>query len=219
MSTLISEENIECDWEITRACDAYINSELAEKSKASFQQRHADGGDIDDIHEIPTEDLLAITKVKNVVYGITFTAASIHPYKLIHHLLYKCIEHGMNLQTNTSVLAATRLPSGQWSIKTPRGTIYASKVIFATNAYTAGILPLFKNKIIPVRETICRILPSLWYRQSPLKMTYSIRIKENQFDYMIARQTGDRSLILGGAKPAHVAEMKTWYNNWDDSIE
>ncbi|CAF1222387.1 unnamed protein product [Rotaria sordida] len=219
MSALISEENIQCDWEVTRSCDAYINHELAEEAKASFQQRCADGADVDDIHEIPSDDLLAITKVKNVVYGITFTAASIHPYKLIHHLLNKCVEQGMNLQTNTSVLNATRLPSGQWSIVTSRGTIHTSKVIFATNAYTAEILPLFNNKIVPVRGTICRILPSLRYQQSPLKMTYSIRIKESQFDYMIARQTGDRSIILGGAKPAHLSETKIWYNNCDDSME
>ncbi|CAF2882685.1 unnamed protein product [Rotaria sp. Silwood2] len=219
MSALVLEENIQCDWEVTRACDAYMNPELAAKAKASFQQRCADGGNVHDIYEVPSDDLLAMTRVKNVVYGITFTGASIHPYKLIHHLLNKSIEQGMNLQTNTPVLTAIRLPSGQWSIVTPRGTIYASKVIFAMNAYTAGVLPLFNNKIVPIRGTICRILPSVKFQQSPLKMTYSIRLKENQFDYMIPRQTGDRSIILGGAKPAHISEMKIWYNNWDDSIE
>jgi glycine/D-amino acid oxidase-like deaminating enzyme len=219
MSKLISEENIECDWTVTRACDAYIDPEIAEQAKTSYQQRCDDGGNVSDIHEIPSDDLLSVTRVKNVLYGITFTGATLHPYKLIHHLLNKCVQRGMNLQTNTSVLNATRLPSGHWSIVTSRGSIEASKVIFATNGYTAGIVPLLHNKIIPVRGTVCRILPSTNYMLKPLEMSYSIRSKGNQFDYMIARQTGDRSIILGGAKPTYLSDKDTWYNNWDDRIQ
>ncbi|CAF4152556.1 unnamed protein product, partial [Adineta steineri] len=137
MSKLVSEENIECDWTVTRACDAYIEPEIAAEAKASYEQRCADVGNVSDIHEIPPDDYLSVTRVKNVLYGVTFTGASIHPYKLVHHLLNKCVEKGMNLQINTCVLSATRLPSGEWSIVTSRGTLKASKVIFATNAYTA----------------------------------------------------------------------------------
>jgi glycine/D-amino acid oxidase-like deaminating enzyme len=219
MSELISEENIQCDWEVTRACDAYIKPEIAAQAKASYQLRCVDGGNVSDIYEIPSTDLLTVSRVKNALYGVTFTGASVHPYKLIHHLLNKCVERGMNLQTNTPVLDAIHLPSGQWSIVTSRGKLQASKVIFATNAYTAGIVPLLNNKIVPVRGNVCRILPSNNYMFSPLKMTYSIRSAGNSFDYMIARQTEDRSIILGGAKPTYLWDKKTWYNNWDDGIE
>ena len=215
---LISEENIQCDLELTRTCHAYFDPELAAYAKASYEQRREDGGDVDDIHEIASNELLSSTRLKNVLYAITFAGASIHPYKFVHHLLNKCVERGMNLQTNTPVLAATRLPSGQWSIVTPRGTLQASKVIFATNAYTAGIVPSLNNKIIPIRGTVCQILPSDNYRSSPLTMTYGIRSKGNQFDYLLPRQTEDQSIILGGAKPAYFANKKVWYNNWDDSI-
>ena len=219
MSELVTEENIQCDWEVTRTCHAYFDSEIAAQGKASYQQRCVDGGNVADIHEIPSDDLLAVTRLKNVLYGITFTGASIHPYKLVHHLLNKCVERGMNLQTNTPVLSATRRPSGQWSIVTSRGTLQASKVIFATNAYTGGIVPLLNSKIVPIRATVCRILPSINYMVSPLKLTYGIRSKGEQFDYMLPRQVGDRSIILGGAKPTYLSERDTWYNNWDDSAE
>jgi len=219
MSKLISEENIQCDWDVTRTCHAYYDPEIAAQAKASYQQRCADGGNVADIHEIPYDDLLSVTRLKNVVYGITFTGASLHPYKLIHHLLNKCVERGMNLQTNTPVLAATRLPSGQWSIVTSRGTLQASKVIFATNAYTGGIVPLLNNKIIPIRAAVCRILPSTNYMLSSLNMTYSMRSKGEQFDYMLPRQIGDRSIILGGSKPTYLLDKDTWYNNWDDSTD
>lgn len=214
---LISEDNIQCDLEMTQTCHAFYDPEIAAYAKASYEQRRADGGDVDDIHEIPSNDLLSTTRLKNVLYGITFTGASIHPYKFIHHLLNNCVERGMNLQTNTPVLAATRLSSGQWSIVTSRGTLQASKVIFATNAYTAGIVQSLSNKIIPVRGTVCQILPSTNCISSPLKMTYGIRSKENLLDYLLPRQAEDRSIILGGAKSAYVANTKTWYNNWDDS--
>jgi glycine/D-amino acid oxidase-like deaminating enzyme len=54
---------------------------------------------------------------------------------------------------------------------------------------------------------------------SPLKMTYGMRPKGEQFDYMLPRQTGNRSIILGGAKPTYVSDRETWYNNWDDSAK
>ncbi len=72
------------------------------------------------------------------------------------------IEQGMNLKTNFPVLAATGLPSDQWPIMTSRDTLQASKIILiATNAYTAGIVPLLNNKIVPVRGTVYRILSSI----------------------------------------------------------
>jgi glycine/D-amino acid oxidase-like deaminating enzyme len=50
-------------------------------------------------------------------------------------------------------------------------------------------------------------------------MTYSMRSKGEQFDYMLPRQIGDRSIILGGSKPTYLLDKDTWYNNWDDSTE
>ncbi|CAF1250379.1 unnamed protein product [Adineta steineri] len=219
MSKLVSEENIECDWTVTQACDAYIEPEIAAEAKASYEQRCADGGNVSDIHEIPPDDYLSVTRVKNVLYGVTFTGASIHPYKLVHHLLNKCVEKGMNLQTNTCVSSATRLPSDEWSIVTSRGTLKASKVIFATNAYTAGIVPVLNDKIVPIPGTVCRITPSINYMLSPLEMTYSIRSNGHNFDYMIPRQVGDRSIILGGARRTYMHNKKFFYNNCDDSME
>ena len=219
ISELVSQENIQCDLEVTRACDTYIDPEVAAQAKESYQQRCADGGNVADLYEIPSEDLHSVTRMKNVHYGITFTGASLHPYKFTHHLLNKCVEQGMNLQTNTLVLSVTRLLSGQWSIVTTRGTLQTSKVIFATNGYTAGLIPSLNNKIVPVRGNVCRLLPSNNYMLLPLKMTYSIRFHGSHFDYMIARQTGDRSIILGGAKVAYLSDKNLWYNNWNDTVK
>jgi len=215
---LVREENIDCDLEFTRTCHAYYDQEIANQAKTSYEKRRDDGGNVSDIYEIPSDVLRSETRLKDVIYGVTFTGASIHPYKFIHHLLNKCVEQGLNLQTNTCVVSATCLPSGsKWSIVTSRGTIEASKVIFATNAYTGGIIPVLNEKIIPIRATVCRIIPTENFTQKPLKMTYGIRSKGSQFDYMLPRQVGDRSIILGGSKPTYFTDKNSWYNNWDDS--
>ena len=216
---IISEEDIQCDWKLMRSCHAYYDAETAAEAKASYDQRRTDGGDVTDIHEIPPDDLPSVTRLKNAFYALTLTGASLHPYKLVHHFLNKCVEQGMNLQTNTPVLAASRLPSGQWSIVTSRGTLQASKVIFATNAYTGGIVPLLSEKVIPERLAACRILPSTNYTISPLETNYLLQSKGEQFDYFHMRPSGDRSIILGGGKSAYHSDTDAWHNNWDDSSE
>ena len=80
ITQLVSEENIQCDWNVTRACDVYIDPEEAAQAKASYLQRCAHGGDIADIREISSADLFSTTRVKNVLYAITFTAGRLHPY-------------------------------------------------------------------------------------------------------------------------------------------
>jgi glycine/D-amino acid oxidase-like deaminating enzyme len=219
LSEIISKENIQCDWELKRICHAFYDFESAAQAKASYEQRRDDGGNVADIHEIPSNDLLPVARLRNAFYGLTIIGASLHPYKLIHHFLNKCVEKGMNLQTNTPVLSATVLPSGQWSIVTSRGTLQASKVIFASNAYTGGIVPILSDKIIPGRAAACRILPPTNYVLSPLKMSYLLRSKEGQFDYLLTRPTEDRSIILGGGRSSFVSDQDAWYNNWDDSSE
>ena len=219
LADIIAKEKIQCDWQIKRICHAYYDSETAEQAKASVEQRRDDGGDIADIQEIPSDDLVSVTQLKNALYGLTITGASLHPYKLVHHFLRQCVEQGMNLQTNTPVLSATLLSTGQWSIVTSRGTLQASQVIFASNAYTGGIVPVLSDKITPCLATACRILPPTNYKFSPLQMSYLLQSKEGQFDYLLTRPTEDRSIILGGGRSSFAADERTWYNNWDDSSE
>ena len=80
------------------------------------------------------------------------------------------------------------------------------------------IIPVLNEKIIPIRATVCRIIPTENFTQKPLEMTYGIRSKGSQFDYMLPRQVGDRSIILGGSKPTYFTDKNSWYNNWDDSL-
>lgn len=163
----------------------------------------------------------------------SYPAAHLHPYKLVLHLLRKAItQGGVNLQTHTPVtsISDTRNHSqhddggkkySYWTITTPRGLVHARKVIFCTNAYTGGIAPMFRGKIIPVKGVCCRILvddddededdekkkensppnTNKSQRQLPTN-TYSLRHAPSLYDYLIPRaQDNPPSIILGGAKP------------------
>lgn len=100
---------------------------------------------------------------------------------------------------------------------TPRGSITAKTIVFATNAYTSSVLPEYKDKIVPVRGTACRIVtPSGKGKRSPyLPNSYIIRQEEGEYDYLIPRADG--SIIVGGGRSSYAGDLKNWYNNADDS--
>ena len=77
-------------------------------------------------------------------------ACSFWPYKLVSQLAAKLAEHDVvNLQTNTPVISVDQNHTGEFSLRTSRGTLKARKVIFATNAWTSGICPALTGKIVP----------------------------------------------------------------------
>jgi glycine/D-amino acid oxidase-like deaminating enzyme len=145
------------------------------------------------------------------------------------------LKAGLNLQTHTpvqSISTASSSSSALWTVNTSRGALQTQTLIVATNGYTSGILPDFRNKIVPVRGTACSITPpashSIGSLPGPFRMSYGLRFSKGQSDYMIPRQgrgripgKGDKSLILGGAKGLFQHDEKVWYdsNRDDQQIE
>jgi hypothetical protein len=113
----------------------------------------------------------------------------------------------LNLQTITPILSISETtdPDACWTIKTPRGTIKASKLVIATNAYTAGIAPQYTNCIRPPS-------PSSHFA---LAATYALFGPRNQVDYLISRP--DYSFIVGSAPFTFAHDRAHWYNCADDS--
>lgn len=133
----------------------------------------------------------------------------------MHHMFAEALEHpNVNLQTNTPVKSIAESPTadGRWKVTTNRGTVLARQVIMATNAYTAALLPEYRNKIIPYRAICSRIVePS---QASRLTNTYALRFNEWDFDYLIPRTDG--SIIVGGARRAYLRNLEDWYDNVND---
>jgi glycine/D-amino acid oxidase-like deaminating enzyme len=131
--------------------------------------------------------------------------------------------------TNTPADTLTTCPTTRKHTITTstRGSIVATSVITTTNAFTAGLLPRFQNRIIPVRGTACSIQPapshSLGSLPGPLRLSYGLSNGNGAMDYMICRQGrgrvpghGDKSYILGGAKAIFAHDLPSWYNNIRD---
>lgn len=155
--------------------------------------------------------------VKDAKCSFSFTAAQLWPYKLVMSLLSKIVAKGINLQTSTPVTSVSSETdsAGRWAVATPRGSILAKKIIFATNGYTAAIAPQFEQKIIPVRGICSRIIPTKPENTSRLVHTYSLRYGPALYDYMIPRL--DKSIVIGGAKQPFWHDKPHWYGVTDDS--
>lgn len=120
----------------------------------------------------------------------------------------------LNLQTNTPATGVSALPDnvGRWTVTTSRGSIKARKVIMATNAYTAALLPEYHEKIIPYRAICSRIVAP---NPPMLADSYAIRFTPKDFDYLIPRPDG--SIVVGGARSAYFRHSEDWYGSVDDT--
>ncbi|RMJ17098.1 hypothetical protein CDV36_003257 [Fusarium kuroshium] len=215
---LVEKEKIDCEYTLTRACDATLDESLSKETEAAFKELVNSGvANLKDVHYTPQPQAERVSGVKGALSCFTFTAGHIWPYKMVMHLLKGVVEKGANLQTHTPVtqISDEPLPDGRWEVVTERGTIRAKKVLLATNAYTPHIAPEFKDHIVPVRGICSRIVVPKGKTAPFLPQTYSVRHGPAMYDYLIPRNDG--SIIVGGGKPKFWSDRSHWYNVWDDS--
>ena len=116
-------------------------------------------------------------------------------------MLKLALGKGLNLQTNTAALEIRReLPTDQWMIRTSRGRIKATRVILATNGYTARLCRKFQGIIVPLRGHMTAQRQGLGMPRDGLSTTYSF-IYGDGYDYMIQRPRGssfEGDIMIGG---------------------
>ncbi|RDW80676.1 hypothetical protein BP5796_05374 [Coleophoma crateriformis] len=213
---LVEKEQIACDYQLTRACDAMLVQSHADQVTAAYKKLQAAGVScIRQVQYTGPRDAEQISGVKGALCCFTFPAAHLWPYKLVMHLLSLVVAKGVNLQTTTPVTSVSKdLESEKfWVVETPRGKIKTKKIVYATNGYTGYIAPQYSQKIIPIRGICSRIVCS---GPAPhLPNTYSVRIGAKASDYLIPRADG--SIVVGGAKPYLLHDSSLWYNVVDDT--
>lgn len=126
----------------------------------------------------------------------------------------------VNLQTHTmvKVVSEKRDAQGFYTISTARGDMKACKVIFASNGYTAGILPSLEGIITPIKGTNSRVAREHKSSIDDLQRrvyTYNVFKDPDHVDYIIHRLDG--STIIGGAKEVFEKDRKLWVATVDDS--
>lgn len=216
-------EKLDCEFELRRSYDVYLHQPGAQHALAHFDASLQAGQtwtqQVDAIDERSAEQ---VTSLKGAKGALSVPICSFWPYKFVSQLLAGLVEKGsVNLQTSTPVTSVSQHPENPSSslIKTPRGSLRAKKVVFATNAYTAGICPQYQNIIVPVRGTACHIVPKPEPVSPHLACTYNIfyASKPERVDYLNPRPDG--GIVVGGGKWTFEDDREQWYNNWDDSTQ
>ncbi|KIK61775.1 hypothetical protein GYMLUDRAFT_96617 [Collybiopsis luxurians FD-317 M1] len=199
---LIKKERIDCDlWE-GKSLDTALDEVSAEMRRKSFEEFKSDGGPVDGIVELIThpEEVKRLSRMRDAVLTAVFPAASLWPCKFVAHLLRLCLEKGLNLQTSTPVTCVKSDSTSKWVLATPRGIILADKVVYATNAYTATLLPEFLGRIVPGQGQCAAIVPTqVFSGRGMLANTCSYRWGKVNYDYLVQRPQ-DGIIILGGGK-------------------
>ncbi|KAK7546296.1 FAD dependent oxidoreductase superfamily [Phyllosticta paracitricarpa] len=214
---LVEKEQIDCEFTLTRAVDVCLDADHAAKCKAEFMElRRRKVPSVRDVFFAEGKTAEDVSGVKGAKAAFTFTAGHVWPYKLVLHLLQLAVSRGVNLQTHTPVLSIspTQDSAGYWTATTPRGSIRARKIVYATNAYTASLAPQYRDRIVPVKGICSRIVATK--QPAPfLPNTYSLRYAPGIYDYQITRNDG--SIVIGGAKPYFWHDPKHWYGVTDDA--
>jgi glycine/D-amino acid oxidase-like deaminating enzyme len=145
-----------------------------------------------------------------------YDAARLWPYRLVTQMLEKAVSLGVNLQTCTPVTsvsgADTASQDHRWLVNTPRGSIKAQIVVYATYAYVSALVPELKDKIVPVRGMVARLVGK---SVPELTDSYLLRFSDYEYDYMIPRPDG--SIVLGGGRRDYYNNLKDWFDVSDDS--
>ncbi|RMJ07913.1 hypothetical protein CDV36_012475 [Fusarium kuroshium] len=216
VADFIREEEVDCDFVLTRAVDVQFSTQHQNRVEAGYKSLLAKGVEATKhTYCAPQEFAERLSGVKGAKGCFSYTAGHLWPYKLIHHMFRKAIANGVNLQTNTPVrtISLTRDENGFWTITTERGVVKTKKLVMATNAHTAALLPEYEGKIVPYRAICSRITTP---GTAPLLTnSYALRFNDWDFDYLIPRPDG--SIIVGGARQAYIRHLEDWYGNADDS--
>lgn len=127
------------------------------------------GGDATGIRVYCGSKARELTGMNNIAGAMSHTATPINPYELVSWLLAQSLAKGLHLYTHTQVEAVVKTPVEMlghhnqvdtYNVVTKAGFIKTSKVIFATNAYSADLLGAHKNDavlrapIYPVRGQV-----------------------------------------------------------------
>ncbi|WP_027486816.1 NAD(P)/FAD-dependent oxidoreductase [Allorhizobium undicola] len=125
----------------------------------------------------------------------------IHPLKLLAGLARVAANAGAHLHEMTAA-KALRPSSGKTLIETERGTITASKVLIATNAYINGLEPVTSAHVMPIRSFIGATVPLDAF---PDIIPGNEAVADSRFVVRYFRKSRDGRLLFGG-REAYTAD-------------
>ncbi|KAI8959111.1 FAD dependent oxidoreductase [Daldinia sp. FL1419] len=219
LAALVRDEQIDCDLQAVTTGDVFVDANEAAKIKKLWDaMTKLNCPTLRSVTYHGPNDAERVSGIKDAKVAFTYPAHVVWPYKLVMHLLEGVVRKGVNLQTKTPVhdISETVDEEGYWTLATARGATKAKRIVYATNAYTAGLLPEYDDAIYAARGTVCRVVPD---GSTPNIQLGSAGLEMESPDlvdsYYGVRKDG--GFIVGGGKSAFVDEKDEWYRNYDDS--
>ncbi|KAF3769468.1 FAD dependent oxidoreductase superfamily [Cryphonectria parasitica EP155] len=224
LKDVVEKEKIACEFEIRRSYDVFNLESEAREVEASFREA-LDRGDqwTRDRDLVGPEFAEGLTSVKGARCAVSSPCCSLWPYKFVTALLERAMAKNasLNVQTETPVLKLDDGSDGVTLVHTPRGVVKAKKVVFATNAYTAALLPEYHGIITPYKGTAAHLAaedgiePVFPHLSHTYNLEFGLDPVLETVDYLNPRPDG--GIVVGGAKWIYEEKRELWYNTVDDS--
>lgn len=239
---LAEELGIDCENKLCKTVDIIYDKPTFELGKIAIQALRTDVMDDEKqpgkmawyaIHENPEtvckqfqvslENHNSAVRDKQTVIGaFEYMAGRVHAYRFATGVLAKCVEMGLQICTNTSVLEmepSRDIADFLWEVKTV-GNIFSTRaVILATNGYTPFLERSLQGKIVPMRGQITAQKPGTGSTlPAPLPTTFSF-IYKNGYEYMIPRPlvSGGQHIVIGGGLGRLPGAGATEFGTVDDA--
>lgn len=218
LKRIVEDEDLDCEFELRRSFDVFTDAEQASSIYKKYDAAREAGEQwTQNVSWISASRAPQLTSIKDAKGAFSVPAASFWPYKFVTGLLARMVArwpHKLNVQMHTPISSLSS-PLNTNILTTDRGTIAAAKVVLATNAYTAGLLPHFKNKIVPVRGMASHHRPKEAVHPH-LNNTYNINFGPGKgVDYLNPRPDG--GIVVGGGAWLFVQDVASWRDNFDDA--
>jgi glycine/D-amino acid oxidase-like deaminating enzyme len=194
--SLVTKYNLDVDVRESEAVDIYDDQDLFERAVMAAQS----------ISEYLPESFYQVYDAKEAqdkfrvssrcVGAIAYNAGQLDSYAFVTQLAEVLINHGMNLQTQTTV-NEIRKDEGKWSVETSRGNILTSQIVHATNGYIS-LIPALSAIIKPSRGHVSALIPPVELLHFPLERAYCFVYTTGEFDYLIQQRSQDGGMLIWG---------------------
>jgi glycine/D-amino acid oxidase-like deaminating enzyme len=194
LDELIQRENLDCD----RIRPGFLRTATTEGYIKRIQH------DVELMNSLGFDDIfwLNADEVRNRVNSSRYLGAMweprmllINPAKLVRAEKALAQQLGVEIYENTPVVEITSKPS--FHIKTPKGTVQADKMVFATNAYS-HLFPNLKRKQIPAFTYMVATEPLSEKQLEPIGWQGFEGLEDARNLIHYYRLTPDKRLVMGG---------------------
>jgi glycine/D-amino acid oxidase-like deaminating enzyme len=212
----------ECEFEMRRSFDVWQDpDEVAAVKKIWDDARKTGEAWSRQISWIGPDTAAQVTSITGAVGAFSSPGVSFWPYKFVAGLLGRLVkrfdERVLNVQMDTLVSHI----SDENVLTTPRGCVKAGKIVFATNAWTAGLVQGFEGAITPMKGMASHHVAEKKVHPH-LNNTYNIFFGKTVqgaatgVDYLNPRPDG--GIVVGGGGWHFKSDRKSWWDNFDDSV-